>query len=122
MKETKNKKNKNLLLPQQIIELLEDYMENKDDSEYLFKSRKNGNSPIHRQRAHTILSEAGTKIGLESIGTHTLRKTFGYHFYQRKKDVALLQDIFNHSSPSITLRYIGINQDMLDEAMEDFYL
>jgi len=122
MKETKNKKNKNQLLPQQIIELLEDYIEGKEDSEYLFKSRKNKNTPIHRQRAHSILSNAGKQIGLESIGTHTLRKTFGYHFYQRKKDVALLQDIFNHSSPSITLRYIGINQDMLDEAMEDFYL
>jgi integrase len=48
------------------------------------------------------------------IGTHTLRKTFGYHFYQRTKDVAMLQQIFGHSASSITLRYIGINDDMMD--------
>ncbi|MDX9806823.1 MAG: site-specific integrase, partial [bacterium] len=53
---------------------------------------------------------------------HTLRKTFGYHFYQKTKDVALLQQLFNHSAPSVTLRYIGINQDIMDMAIEDFSL
>jgi site-specific recombinase XerD len=53
---------------------------------------------------------------------YTLRKTFGYHFYQRTKDVATLQMIFNHSHPSITLRYIGINQDLMDEAVDHFSL
>jgi len=46
----------------------------------------------------------------------------GYHFYQRTKDVALLQEIFNHSAPSITMRYIGINQDIIDSALDDFSL
>lgn len=51
-----------------------------------------------------------------------LRKTFGYHFYQKYKDIALLQELFNHSAPSVTLRYIGINQDMIDVAMKEFKL
>lgn len=51
-----------------------------------------------------------------------LRKTFGYHFYQKTRDVALLQNIFNHSSPSQTLRYIGISQDIIDKAIDDFNL
>ncbi|MFL0366188.1 site-specific integrase, partial [Pseudobacillus sp. 179-B 2D1 NHS] len=51
-----------------------------------------------------------------------MRKTFGYHFYQRTKDVAMLQQIFGHSSPSITLRYIGINDEMVDRVLEDFSL
>jgi len=59
---------------------------------------------------------------MDSIGTHTLRKTFGYHFYQKYKDIALLQELFNHSAPSVTLRYIGINQDMIDDAMKEFKL
>ena len=59
---------------------------------------------------------------MDSIGTHTLRKTFGYHFYQKYKDLALLQELFNHSAPSVTLRYIGINQDMIDDAMREFKL
>ena len=66
------------------------------------------------------MNTVAQRIRLEEIGTHTLRKTFGYHFYKRNKDVAMLQKLFNHSSPSITLRYIGIEQDEIDEAYEDF--
>ncbi|HNZ54779.1 MAG TPA: tyrosine-type recombinase/integrase, partial [bacterium] len=69
-----------------------------------------------------ILNKAAGELGIEEIGTHTLRKTFGYHFYQKTKDVALLQNIFNHSAPSVTLRYIGINQDIIDSAIDEFSL
>ena len=92
-----------------------------DDSRYLFESRK-GNEAITRVQAYRILNKAAKECGLEEIGTHTLRKTFGYHHYQQYHDVAMLQRIFNHSSPSITLRYIGIEQDQIDEATADFAL
>lgn len=46
-----------------------------------------------------------------------MRKTFGYHYYKKTKDVALLMDLFNHSSQSVTLRYIGINQDVMNESI-----
>lgn len=122
MKETKTKKNKNQKLPMQIVEMLQEFCDGRDDEEFLFQSRKGDNLPLQRQRAFSIIKEATEHVGLKDCGTHTLRKTFGYHFYQRKKDAAVLQDIFNHSSPSITMRYIGINQDVLDEALDDFYL
>lgn len=56
------------------------------------------------------------------IRTHTTRKTFGYHFHQQTKDVVMLQQIFGHSVPSIILRYIGINDDMMDQNLEKFSL
>ncbi len=34
----------------------------------------------------------------------------------------MLQQLFNHSSPSVTLDYIGISQDEQDESMKNFYL
>ena len=62
-------------------------------------------------------------VGLNiNVGTHTMRKTFGYHHYQKFKDVAILQKIFNHSSPQVTLRYIGIEQDQIDESYTNFVL
>lgn len=64
------------------------------------------NQHITRFRAYVILNEVAQKCGLEEIGTHTLRKTFGYHYYQQTHDIATLQQLFNHSSPSITLKYI----------------
>ncbi|MCF8011633.1 MAG: site-specific integrase [Clostridiales bacterium] len=81
----------------------------------LFLSRK-GSAPISRQHAHRILNEAAASVGIKDrIGTHTLRKTFGYHAYKKGYDITLLQKLFNHTAPSITLRYIGITQDELDD-------
>ena len=42
--------------------------------------------------------------------------------YKKNKDVAILQKIFNHSAPQITLRYIGIDQDQIDQSYENFVL
>lgn len=82
---------------------------------YLFTSRKGNNKPISRVQAYRILNKACETAGLDvQIGTHTLRKTFGYHAYQEGKDITLIQKLFNHASPSVTLRYIGITQDDLD--------
>lgn len=83
--------------------------------EYIFRSRQS-TEPITRQHAHRIINKAARMVGItEKIGTHSLRKTFGYHAYKSGVDITLLQAIFNHSSPSITLRYIGITQDEMDD-------
>jgi len=92
------------------------------DDDFLFRSREGKNKPISRVRAYQLLSDVAKKVGLEEIGTHTLRKTFGYWHYKQHKDIALLQELFNHSAPSVTLRYIGINQDAMDQSLENFYL
>ncbi len=86
--------------------------------DYLFQSRKGANRPISRQQAWHILSQTAKIVGLQDrIGTHTLRKTFGYHAYKSGADIAILQSLFNHSAPSVTLRYIGITQDDMDEVV-----
>ncbi|CRI74862.1 Phage integrase family [Chlamydia trachomatis] len=58
---------------------------------------------------------------IPDVGTHTLRKTFGYLHYQKFKDIALLQQILNHSNPKDTMIYIGLTQDLMDETLMDFY-
>ena len=99
---------------------MERYTKNMNEGEYLFKSRNGNNKPITTTQAYRIIKRASNKLGLEEIGTHTMRKSFGYHHYQQYKDVALLQTIYNHSSPSITLKYIGINQDNIDLGYRNF--
>lgn len=87
-----------------------------DPNSFLFKSRQGINKPITRVQAWQILNDAANGIGLnQKIGTHTLKKTFGYWAYKQGIDITLLQKIFNHSSPSITLRYIGITQEDINE-------
>lgn len=123
LKEDKTNKIKRIKIQEDVYTEVEKYIGDMADDDFLFKSQKGDNQPIGRVQAYRILNKAATAIGINGeIGTHTLRKTFGYHFYQRTKDVALLQDLFNHSSPSVTLRYIGINQDMMDKAIDDLEL
>ncbi|MFC8686352.1 tyrosine-type recombinase/integrase [Brevibacillus porteri] len=119
--EKKTGKRKKFKLNAELREEISQYTTGKDSDDYLFGSTKNPR-PITRVRAYQIINGAGRRLGLTEIGTHTLRKTFGYHFYQRTRDIATLQMIFNHSHPAITLRYIGITQDIIDEAIDRFSL
>lgn len=122
IKEKKTGKEKRFLINSQLRKDIEKFISRMDNEEYLFQSRKGINRPISRVQAYRVLNKAANKVGISEVGTHTLRKTFGYWHYQIYKDIAILQDIFNHSAPSITLRYIGINQDIKDKTIEDFYL
>jgi integrase len=81
--------------------------------EPLFTSRRGGF--LSRWQARRILKEAGASIGLEKIGTHSLRKTFGYHVYKKTGgDIGLVQKLLNHSTSENTLRYIGIDRETMD--------
>lgn len=119
--EKKTKKSKRIML-HAVYDDITEYTKFKADDEYLFASGKRGYAPITRVQAYRILNSAARDIGLDGIGTHTLRKTFGYHFYKKNQNIAMLQQLFNHSSPSITLRYIGITQDEIAEEWENFSL
>ena len=89
--------------------------------DYLFPSRKGVNRPISRQQAYNVVREAADAAGIRyQVGTHSLRKTFGFWFYRETQDVVALQTILNHSSPAITLRYIGMKRAEAAEKKERF--
>lgn len=123
IKEQKTGKIKRFPLLGNLQSMIEEYARGRLDNEYLFRSREGANKPITRVMAYKIINNACRKAGIiDSIGTHTLRKTFGYHHYQQFHDVAILQYLLNHSSPSITLRYIGITQDNVENTLQQFEL
>ncbi len=78
---------------------------------------------LDRSQVYRFINDACKHLGITAnVGTHTMRKTFGYFFYKQNNDVALLQKILNHSSPAITLRYIGIAQEEIDYSYNNFEL
>ena len=97
---------------------IEDFIKNKNPNDFLFKSKQGFNQPISRVRAYQIIVSACNACKVYDVGTHSLRKTFGYHMYKKNKDVAMLMDIFNHSTPDITLRYIGINSEKSNKSLK----
>lgn len=119
--EKKTGKFKKFPINDKLKPMFAEYTKDKDLDEPLFVSIF-GNR-MERTMAYRIINQACRQVGIEAkIGTHTLRKTFGYHYYQKFKDVVMLKKIFNHSSPQITLRYIGIEQDKIDESYTNFIL
>jgi integrase len=120
--EQKTGKAKRFKINEQLEKEIKAYIKNMDPESYIFQSQRGNNKPISRVQAYRILNAAAQAVGLSEIGTHTMRKTFGYWHYKQNKDVALLQKLFNHSGPSVTMDYIGINQDAMDNSIDNFYL
>ncbi|MCQ6527505.1 site-specific integrase [Bacillus mycoides] len=120
MREIKTGKQKRIQITSSLKRELKWFNEGREEAEYVLQSRKGKNRPIGRSMAYKILKRTAAEFGLDEIGTHTLRKTYGYHMYLQTKNIALLMEIFNHSSEKVTLRYIGVNQDAMDKAMSRF--
>ena len=120
IREKKTGKEKKLVINPQLKRELKRYIFNKEDDEFLIKSRKGNNQHISRSTAYRILNDVAKHFKLSELGTHSMRKTYGYHFYQETKDVATLQELFNHTDQKTTLRYIGVRQDDLDKKMLKF--
>ena len=115
IREKKTGKKKDFPLSDTCKKTISEYLANiNDENDWLFKSKK-GEQPITRIQAYRIMNRAARAVGIHgAIGTHTLRKTFGYWAYKSGADVTKIQKLLNHSAPSVTLAYIGITKDELD--------
>lgn len=87
---------------------------------YLFYNTrlKEGQKPISRVQAYRLVREWCESVGLKNlnVGTHTLRKTFGYHAWKNGVSIEVLQKKFKHNSTSITRRYLGIEESDVRES------
>ena len=121
LREKKTKKTRTIALNKKICRLIERYLDTErpgaSDEEPLFLSQKGGKE-ISRQHAYDLLNDAARSVGItERIGTHSMRKTFGFFAYKQGIDLAMIQKLLNHSSQTETLRYIGITQEQMDEVV-----
>ncbi|MCQ9211831.1 MULTISPECIES: tyrosine-type recombinase/integrase [unclassified Streptococcus] len=114
----KTGKNTKRKMPKTLKNRMRKYIEDKKDNDFLFPSREGGH--LSPNAAYKIIKKAAQEVGLDNIATHSLRKTFGHFMYEQTKDVALIMNLLNHSSQSVSLRYIGKNQDSQDQAMTKF--
>jgi integrase len=91
---------------------------NPSDDDFLFASRTGGKA-ITIQRVNQMIKGWTKSIHLQgNFGSHSLRKTFGYA--QRTRfgiGFEILAKRFNHSSPSITMRYLGVQPDEVNEIL-----
>ncbi|GAA62420.1 probable integrase/recombinase yoeC [Pseudoalteromonas sp. BSi20311] len=94
---------------------------------YLFQSYRNQQAinsqpkPLSRRAVTKAFALVGEELNIH-LGTHSMRKTRGYHLYQKTHDIARVMKMLRHSSEATTLRYIGITQEEIDKDFEELEL
>ena len=115
--ESKTKKRRVLALQENARDALSRWRTHSSSNReaYVFAGPDGGRLTI--QRLHQLVNKWTKDAGVKGhFGSHTLRKTYGYHLRRLGVSIETLMKVFGHSSQSITLRYIGIDQDEIDEA------
>jgi integrase len=120
--EQKTNKSKKIKLNKLIQDEVTKYvkLKNLSNDDYIFYSFKNKDKHIDRTNAWRVLKRAANKVGVQNFGTHSMRKTLAYYIYKSTKNISLVMKMLNHQNPSVTLRYIGVDQDMIDNAYEEY--
>ncbi|MGM9535948.1 MAG: tyrosine-type recombinase/integrase [Intestinibacter sp.] len=116
--EEKREHKRDVVIPKKLQKITAVYIANKEEEEFLFKSNRGYNKPISSTQAYRILNDAAKAANVNvNIGTHSLRKTFAYHLYKNTKDIVYVQEILGHSNINITKRYLGIDIDEVEDAI-----
>ncbi|MBM7623339.1 tyrosine-type recombinase/integrase [Sporohalobacter salinus] len=87
---------------------------------YLIFNKRDHSKSISRVQAYKLVRKWCQKIGLTDldVGTHTLRKTWGYHAHKAGVSIETIQTKFKHNSTSTTRKYLGIEQKDVNEAYD----
>ena len=124
LREKKTNKFKDFPLSNSTKSALKEYLKAREynENEPLFISRKNKGFLL-RQQAYKIINDVAKSVGIkEKIGTHTLRKTFGYQWYKNGGSLITLMKMYNHEEPSVTLLYVMWDNEDIEKARESIYI
>lgn len=128
-KTKKTKKYVTLHFNQTVKKAISDYIEMypiEDINGYMFKSNK-GDGAITERGLWKIIVDATAEAEIDkNVGSHTLRKTFGYWVWHNAEDknkaLVTLQVIFNHSSSATTAKYIGLTDNEVSDVFNSLDL
>ena len=86
-------------------------LDNQLQSEWLFPSIQHLERHITEKQFYKIMNKVGDLLSINYLGTHTMRKTGAYRVYtQSNYNIGLVMHLLNHSSESMTLAYLGLDQ------------
>ncbi|MCP0887333.1 site-specific integrase [Ligilactobacillus sp. WILCCON 0076] len=108
-----NKQNTLYLKPVEhdLLEYRQWLLDSRLQSEWLFPSTKRSNRHITEKQFYKVMARVGDLLGINYLGTHTMRKTGAYRVYmQSNYNIGLVMHLLNHSSEAMTLKYLGLDQ------------
>ncbi|WP_281213660.1 site-specific integrase [Shewanella insulae] len=127
LREQKTGKYASIQLNPKALQIIHRIREEHPSHIYLFQSYRNRQAinqaprPLTRRAVSKAFGSIGEELRLP-LGTHSMRKTRGYHLYQSTRDIARVMKMLRHSSEGVTLRYIGITQEEVDKDFKELEL
>ena len=115
----KGNKDRDLAIPDYLINLLEAWRKIKPKSNYFFPTLKgNKLSPRYIQQ---MVKRYSQKAGItKNISPHTLRHTYATQYYKQTKDIETLRRILGHTDISTTTIYITLANIDVETGMKSF--
>ena len=126
--EGKTGKKRKIVVNNAAVNIMHRRLAEHPNHKYLFQSEavnisRRAQQPINRRSVCRVFEKSGQKIAQKvSIGTHSMRKTRGYALYDAGRSIESICKVLNHSTPAVTMRYIGIDQRDIDQSYVEFEL
>lgn len=118
----KNRKPRTAEIIPAVGKILKEYIRDRQDYEYLFRSRKGGHIGV--PAVSNILKGAGEYFGLKGISAHSMRKTYAYKIFRDNgNDILAVKELLGHSSIEETKLYLGLDRDLYHQyskSLNDF--
>jgi len=123
--EQKTGKSRTIKLNEKVQSIVKQRRLNNPHDMYLFQSvgnrAKKLQKPLSRETVARKFAEVGEIIGVH-LGTHSMRKTRGWAMWSAGVPLEVIARVLNHSSPAVTMRYIGLEQADVNKTYDDFVL
>lgn len=122
--EQKTNKVKHIRLNNAAIEVIARRQAQNPSHVYLFQVDCNRakNKPISRVSVGRVFKECAGTWGIKNINTHSMRKSRGTAMYDDGVSIEKIAGVLNHSSPAVTMRYIGITKEQILQTYDDYEL
>ena len=125
LKEGKTGKRRQIRLNSKVLEIIKRRKIEQPDDTYLFQAHNNRAGkeikPISRFSVSRAFKDVGDQLGL-TINTHSMRKSRGWAMYSDGVAVEMISKVLNHSTPAITMRYLGITKQEVLATYDEYVL
>lgn len=126
--ERKTGKRRTVRLNQTALRIIQRRRQQQPNDIYLFQVHSNRTAslapkPIGRTTVAKRFKEVGAMptVGVK-LGTHSMRKSRGWAMYSDGMPIEMIAKVLNHSSPVVTMTYLGITKADVLQTYSDYEL
>lgn len=129
IKEKKTGKTRKIVINKTALAVMQRRLKDNPKHTWLFQSealnlgKRRRAQAINRRSVSRVFQQVGQSVAPKvALGTHSMRKTRGYAMHKAGRSIESIAKVLNHSSPAVTMRYIGLVQQDIDDSYTEFEL